>query len=77
MFEGLHDNIKFVIIQRKLFKGNDWQGEREQTIPQLHMQHFNIAQVNHRSRLRHALTSVLKNPDFNNHMILKKRQFTE
>ena len=34
-FEGLHDNIKFVIIaciQRKLFKGNDWQGEREQTI---------------------------------------------
>ena len=34
-FEGLHDNIKFVIItciQRKLFKGNDRQGEREQTI---------------------------------------------
>ena len=34
-FEGLHDNIKFVIIaciQWKLFKGNDRQGEREQTI---------------------------------------------
>ena len=34
-FEGLYDNIKFVIIaciQRKLFKGNDRQGEREQTI---------------------------------------------
>ena len=34
-FEGLHDNIKFVIIaciQRKLFKGNDRQGEGEQTI---------------------------------------------
>ena len=34
-FEGLYDNIKFVIIaciQQKLFKGNDWQGEREQTI---------------------------------------------
>ena len=34
-FEGLHDNIKFVIIaciQRKLFKGNDRQDEREQTI---------------------------------------------
>ena len=34
-FEGLHDNIKFVIIaciQRKLFKGNDRQGECEQTI---------------------------------------------
>ena len=31
-FEGLHDNIKFVIIgciQQKLFKGNDRQGERE------------------------------------------------
>ena len=56
-FEGLHNNINFVIIectQRKLFKGNDWQGEREQSIPQLHMQHFNIAQVNHRARVRHA-----------------------
>ena len=34
-FEGLHNNIKFVIIgctQRKLFKGNDQQGEREQSI---------------------------------------------
>ena len=34
-FEGLHDNIEFVIIaciQWKLFKGNDRQGEREQTI---------------------------------------------
>ena len=34
-FEGLHDNIKFVIIgciQQKLFKGNDRQGECEQTI---------------------------------------------
>ena len=34
-FEGLHDNIKFVIIgctQQKLFKENDWQGEHEQTI---------------------------------------------
>ena len=34
-FEGLHNNIKFVIIgctQRKLFKGNDWQGEHEQSI---------------------------------------------
>ena len=35
VFEGLHNNIKFVIIgctQPKLFKGNDQQGEREQTI---------------------------------------------
>ena len=47
------------------------------TIPQLHMQHFNIAQVNHRVRLRHAFTSVLKNPDFNSHVILRKRQFME
>ena len=39
----------------------------------LHMQHFNIAQVNHRARLRHAFTSVLKNPDFNNHVILSLR----
>ena len=34
-FEGLHNNIKFVIIgctQRKLFKGNDQQGEHEQSI---------------------------------------------
>ena len=34
-FEGLHNNIKFVIIgytQQKLFKGNDQQGECEQTI---------------------------------------------
>ena len=34
-FEELHDNIKFVTIgctQRKLFKENDRQGEREQTI---------------------------------------------
>ena len=34
-FEGLHGNIKLVIIgctQRKLFKGNDRQGECEQTI---------------------------------------------
>ena len=34
-FEGLHDNIKFVIIaciQQKLFKGNDGQGEHKQTI---------------------------------------------
>ena len=31
-FEGLHNNIKFVIIGRKLFKGNDRQGEREQSI---------------------------------------------
>ena len=34
-FEELHNNIKFVIIectQRKLFKGNDRQGERKQTI---------------------------------------------
>ena len=37
-FEELHDNIKFVIIgctQRKLFKENDRQGEREQTITTL------------------------------------------
>ena len=37
-FEGLHDNIKFVIIaciQRKLLKGNDRQGEHEQTIAKL------------------------------------------
>ena len=34
-FKGLHDNIKFVIIgciQQKLFKGNNRQGECEQTI---------------------------------------------
>ena len=31
-FEELHDNIKFVIIGRKLFKENDQRGEREQTI---------------------------------------------
>ena len=33
--EWLHDNIKFVVIgctQQKLFMGNDWQGERKQTI---------------------------------------------
>ena len=36
-------------------------------VPQLHMQHFNIAQVNHRARLRHEFTSVL---DFNNHVIV-------
>ena len=33
-FEGLHNNIKFVIIgciQQKLFKGNDQQGECEHT----------------------------------------------
>ena len=41
------------------------------TIPQLHMQHFNIAQVNHRARVRHAFTSILKNPDFNNHVYLE------
>ena len=41
-FEGLHDNIKFVIIaciQRKLFEGNDRQGEREQTIIALVITH--------------------------------------
>ena len=34
-FKGLHDNMKFIIIgytQWKLFKGNDQQGEHEQTI---------------------------------------------
>ena len=41
------------------------------------MQHFNVAQVNHRARLCDAFTSVLKNLDFNNHVILRKRQFTE
>ena len=35
VFKGLHDNMKFIIIgytQWKLFKGNDQQGEHEQTI---------------------------------------------
>ena len=35
-FEGLHNNIKFVIIaciQRKLFKENDRQGECEPKLP--------------------------------------------
>ena len=37
LFEGLHDNNiicnhRIIKTQRKLFKGNDWQGEREQNI---------------------------------------------
>ena len=34
-FEGLHSNIKILVLaclQQKLFKGNDQKGEREQTI---------------------------------------------
>ena len=38
-----------------------------------YLNHFNIAQVNHRAQLHHAFTSVLKNPDFNNHVILRKQ----
>ena len=41
------------------------------------LEHFNIAQVNHRARLRHAFTSILKNPDFNNHGRVKFTDRTE